>query len=144
MLKWSEELSTGYADIDHDHKMLIGMINQLAIAPNRQDIIVLEFILDELSLYVSYHFSREEQLMSSLGYAGLDKHCVSHRDFIEELKATRTKFNLKKQDLGNSLLLYLRDWLRNHILHEDKMSFGRSECGLSQAADSSSGASDLA
>jgi hemerythrin-like metal-binding protein len=139
-LKWSEDFSTGYADIDRDHKMLIGMINQLAIPENREDVTVLEFTLDELSLYVSYHFSREEKLMESLEYTDLDNHRAVHKAFIDELEETNSSFKLKRQDLGDRVLLYLRDWLRDHILHVDKISFGKSEFCITQAAIGSSGA----
>lgn len=120
VFRWDQSMSVGNATLDHDHCALIALINQLAHPSNRHDRIVLEFVLDELLSYTVSHFSREEAHMERMGFSGLDRHKTIHRRLTTELGAIRSRFLTGNQDIGDEVWQFLADWLRDHILREDR------------------------
>jgi hemerythrin len=116
---WSEELATGINEIDAQHRTLLAKIAALEQAGHdgnlRRALDTMEF----LPGYVSNHFTAEEGLMLSAGYAGLDEHRALHEAFVREYVRRKTEFEANRSLV--SLLLGLSDWLNawlNAWLHE--------------------------
>ncbi|MBF0354887.1 MAG: bacteriohemerythrin [Alphaproteobacteria bacterium] len=120
IIRWSDAMSVGNKDLDHDHQTLIGLVNQVSMPANRSDHTVLEFVLDELLGYTSAHFTREEEHLRRIGFADLDRHMEIHRTLVSELTTIRKNFYEGKGDIGEKVSEFVADWLRNHILLEDK------------------------
>jgi len=79
-------------------------------------------IIDELVGYAAFHFLFEEQLMESCGYAQLDSHRRIHQGFVHWVSNVREEFSYhRRTQLGERILGFLRDWLRDHILGEDQL-----------------------
>lgn len=120
-IKWSSVLETGVNQFDEQHKKLVSIINNLYNAI-RQDTgkQMLEKTLNELVEYTVYHFDSEEEAFRKYGYNQSHNHIKSH----EKLKAAVGQFldNYKKgkEVIGFNLMSFLQDWLKNHIMHEDK------------------------
>ncbi|MBF0168328.1 MAG: bacteriohemerythrin [Alphaproteobacteria bacterium] len=120
IIRWSDAMSVGNKDLDHDHQTLIGLVNQVSMPANRSDHTVLEFVLDELLGYTSAHFTREEEHLRRIGFADLDRHMDIHRTLVSELTTIRKNFYAGKGDIGEKVSEFVAEWLRNHILLEDK------------------------
>ena len=117
---WTPEMSVGVASLDRDHKTLIGLLNQLAAAEDRQDRINLEEVLDELVSYTLYHFEKEERMLVAAGYAELAGHAARHRSLADRVLAIRRRFfDADRPYLGDEVMEFLTNWLRGHILGED-------------------------
>jgi hemerythrin-like metal-binding protein len=55
------------------------------------------------------------------GYPQLEEHKIIHRAFVRWVTELREEYvTYGKRPLGESVLLYLRDWLSHHILGEDQ------------------------
>ena len=120
VVTWSEEMSVGVPTLDRDHKTLVGLLNQLAIAEDRQDRINLEEVLDELVSYTLYHFGKEERLMAVAGYPDFTAHAARHRSLSDRVLAIRRRFfEADRPYLGDEVMEFLTGWLRGHILSED-------------------------
>ena len=120
VVTWTEAMSVQIATLDRDHKTLVGLLNQLAIAENRQDRINLEEVLDELVSYTLYHFEKEERLLSMAGYPGLADHATSHRALADRVLTIRRRFfEADYPSLGDEVVELLTSWLSAHILGED-------------------------
>ena len=118
---WTPAMSVGVEALDTDHKMLFGLINQLAdaIAKGEADAIVAS-IINGLVDYTEYHFGREEAMMRASGYAELESHHVAHRQIIEALQHIREAYAGGFRDgIERGLLDFMRDWITGHILGED-------------------------
>ncbi|MCK4706369.1 MAG: bacteriohemerythrin [Gammaproteobacteria bacterium] len=118
LIQWSNEFTSGVNVIDADHKKLISLINHCRklLDDNRCD--ELPSILDDLHTYVNYHFKREELLMEVCEYPDLDAHRKMHQDLT-----IKVEYHIKEYGLGRetvkSLLAFLTDWLKNHIMGKD-------------------------
>lgn len=121
LVQWSEAMSLGNQHIDEQHQILIDTINQLASAESQNDRPTISMIIDELVSYTAFHFQFEEQLIEAAGYPELDKHRRIHRDFVEWVTGVREDFVYHRRErIGEQILSFLRDWLRDHILGEDQ------------------------
>ncbi|MCX7066578.1 MAG: bacteriohemerythrin [Methylococcales bacterium] len=120
-VEWTEGLSVGIQEIDEQHKVLINLINRLfdETIINQAAIGVTEEILDELIQYTIVHFAVEESLFRIFDYPAIDTHMGHHADLKAQVLELQKKI---KQGLAvnSELLLFLKKWLTNHILQEDK------------------------
>ncbi|NML28791.1 bacteriohemerythrin [Zoogloea dura] len=120
-IQWSALMSLNDPVVDHDHAVLLTLINQISLEANCHDPSAVEFVVDELVGYTLSHFGREERLLERNGYPHLDAHKKVHRRMAEEVIALRDKLrNNFTPALGEEISRYLRNWLTDHILVEDK------------------------
>ena len=118
--EWSESLSVGVPSIDRQHKVLIGLINDLHTsieAGKGQD--DAKFILKKIINYARAHFIYEEGLFTSNNYESTEEHLASHERIKTKLIELRTQSEDANFDLPDELMKFLKDWLNNHILKED-------------------------
>lgn len=122
VVQWTDAMSVGNQHIDEQHMILMDTINQLATAEAQNDRPVVAMIIDELVSYASFHFYFEEQLMADAGYPDLEKHRRIHQGFSRWIADVREDFiHRRRTQVGERILHFLRDWLRNHILDEDQL-----------------------
>lgn len=121
LVRWDDDFSVGNLHIDEQHSILIDTINQLASAESQHNYHCVLMIIDELASYAAFHFDYEERLMEAGGYPHLEEHQAIHRAFVRWVSELRDDYvTYGKRPLGESVLLYLRNWLSHHILGEDK------------------------
>lgn len=138
LVQWSDTLSVGNMHIDEQHRILIDTINQLASAESLHNHQAVSMIIDELVSYAAFHFDFEEKLMASAGYPRLEEHRQIHGSFVKWVTDFRDDFiSYGKRALGEPVLEFLRDWLRNHIMDEDQQycAYIRSESLLALDPD---------
>lgn len=87
LIEWKDEFSVGVAAIDHEHRELIELINNLhgtigAGATNDQ---VIE-ILGEIYAQISAHFALEEKVMRDIEYDAYPAHKTDHEALLDELR----------------------------------------------------------
>jgi hemerythrin-like metal-binding protein len=125
VLRWSAAMSVENEALDHDHRCIVALVNQLASPLNREDRQVQEFVLDELLGYTVTHFAREEEYMRRIGYADGDRHHCIHAALIKQLTQIRSHFLADTQGIGEMVWTFAAEWLQSHIMHED-MKYVRS------------------
>ncbi|MCP4700778.1 MAG: hemerythrin family protein [Gammaproteobacteria bacterium] len=121
IIHWSNDVSVGIQEIDEQHKVLFGMINELnqAIESGRGKE-VREEIFSKLIEYTRVHFTVEESLMRILGYPDYEKHKQEHEDLTKEVIELHAKFTNEEDHSSYDLLAFLSKWLINHIKKTDK------------------------
>ena len=119
---WKKSYELKIPEIDVQHRRLVGMINELSDAMmQQQGYRVVSHIIGEMVEYVELHFSTEETLMSEHGYPGFDDHHRVHLDLTNKVKEFKTQYESGEQDVSpQEILDFLCDWLRNHIMVDDK------------------------
>jgi hemerythrin-like metal-binding protein len=118
--KWTEDLSVGVAILDMDHQALFKMAGTFhrAFLDGHSIEIILE-TFDDLIDYTSEHFRNEEYFMDKYDYPSLEDHKKIHENIVDKLKSLRQDFVDGKPAIESKLFLFLKEWLRNHILEED-------------------------
>ncbi len=120
LIEWNSDLSVNVAEIDKEHKKLVGLVNELHEAmKSGKGKEVLGKILTELEEYTKTHFSHEEEILGKHGYPAIFSHKKEHQNLISAVQEYK-----KKGEAGNLFTLeiskFLKDWLTNHILKTDK------------------------
>ena len=119
---WSDELSVGNQFIDNDHKKLIKMINNFhnAMQEGRGKEVISK-VLNNLFIYTSEHFKREEDEMLRIKYALFEDHRRKHQQLISQVENLQTDLDNGKIMLTTKVSDFLKDWLYSHILQTDKL-----------------------
>lgn len=120
LVTWQANYALGMAEIDEQHKMLFDIMNRLwdGIVRNARASEMTP-MLEELERYTVMHFTEEETFMRSIGYPQIDAHVALHRRFVQKITEEKAKTE-QGERTSLELLHFLRDWLVNHILVEDK------------------------
>ena len=120
LVHWQNSYALGMEEIDEQHKMLFDIMNRLwdGIVRNAPAASMTP-LLEELERYTVLHFTEEETFMRSIHYPQIDAHMALHRRFVQKIQDEKAK-TMNGQPTSLELLHFLRDWLVNHILVEDK------------------------
>ncbi len=118
--EWNDNLSVGVPSIDRQHKVLIALINDLHISieigKGQSDA---KLILKKIINYAIAHFIYEESLFTSKNYVATKEHLASHENIKTKLLDLKTKSEDANFNLSEELMVFLKNWLNNHILKED-------------------------
>ncbi len=121
IVTWSDEYTVDIQEIDEQHKRLIDIINELyeALAA-KKDRDKVATVLNELVEYTKVHFAVEETLMRIFHYEDYDAHKEIHDRIVARVLDFQAKFNAGNDSVGMELLLFLKEWLFDHINKVDK------------------------
>ncbi len=119
---WKETYSVHVAALDRQHQQLFSLIAELndALAAGKGNAIVAT-ILEQLVDYTVSHFAAEEKLMERYGFPGLEEHRCKHRALTEQVNGLIQDFKAGNVGVSVSLMLFLRSWLKDHILGTDQL-----------------------
>ena len=120
VVEWSDAIAMNIPMVDHDHRILLELINQIANSENANDPTAVKFVLDELVNYTNFHFKREEDVLAEVGYPDLDEHRQLHSEMIAEVIDLQRRFDDRNDSVGGELSQFLAMWLVNHIMYEDR------------------------
>lgn len=134
LITWKPEYSVNDAELDSHHQKLFRIINTVyKNVMTSQKVESILPMLDELSAYTRYHFSAEEQYLRERGFPDIEDHLAKHREFTLQIEVLRTNYNDNDLDVSGDLIVFLGEWLLNHVLKED-----RKYSNLSLAAENAS------
>lgn len=120
-VEWSDVLSVGIEEIDVQHQVLVGLVNEMhdAIRLHHSSDVV-HGILGKLAEYTRIHFAVEESLMRILDYPDYEAHKTQHEGLIQAVQDLQEKVNTGKASVGFELMHFLKVWLTKHIIESDK------------------------
>ena len=118
---WDDNYRTGIDEIDHDHKELVNLINDLyeAMQDGCGGALLLP-IFSALKRYTEDHFAKEEDYMIKCDAPDRDKHLQEHRRMEEKLADLENRHRHGEAAISLQTLTFLRDWLKNHICVVDQ------------------------
>lgn len=121
MFQWTDVMSVGVASMDHQHKQLFQLINQLyeAMQAGKGDQLIQD-ILMKLSGYTRTHFAAEEEILRKIRYPGLNSQIALHKAFVDKVGQMTRDVKGGKKIATVSLATFLKDWLVTHIQKEDR------------------------
>ena len=114
---WDESLDVSVAEMNEQHRVLIGLMNIL-YSKNEQgaDKSALLDSVEDLLRYVVQHFSEEEAYMAQIAFPNLEAHKTLHGRLLEDLHRFADAFkNSEEHKLSKEFALFLNLWLATHI-----------------------------
>jgi hemerythrin len=121
-ITWTKKMSVGVAELDDDHKALLGLLNDLhdGIAAGHGTE-RLGRVLDGLTEYAGTHFAREEEFFAQTAYPAAAEHILEHRALTRLVLDVQARYRKGKFDaLSLETMSFLKDWLREHVQGSDK------------------------
>ena len=117
---WEERYNIQVEAIDAQHRRLVDLMNHLIDIQGQEtsddDIID---ILGALTNYLGDHFETEEQMMIDHGYPEFESHREEHQAFVTQTAYFIATFRDSGASLKRDILLFLKDWLVDHIIKTD-------------------------
>ncbi|MFO7569063.1 MAG: bacteriohemerythrin [Smithellaceae bacterium] len=112
-ITWEPMYSVHVEVIDEQHRKLFDTVNRLidVFESGSDDLMP---VIHELVSYISVHFHQEHMVMMNAGYPDLLKHTEEHRKFTEKVGQFLKAYSEGDRELGLSMLLYLKEWIRDH------------------------------
>ncbi|MGF7142750.1 hemerythrin-like metal-binding protein [Anaerotaenia torta] len=122
VFEWKAEFSVMHDGMDEQHKVLIGMLNDIEEMIKREKFgyINLVDIVERLESYVRIHFDYEEELMLRHSYPLIMEHTKEHNIFRDKLQNTYVLDIEQPKDFYYEMWDYLTKWLANHIMKVDR------------------------
>lgn len=122
-LVWCSDYQIGVPEIDGEHRDIIDHFTKLyELMKVGQANDYCGELLEFLEYYVVHHFDHEEALMQQHGYPEYEGHSELHKEFKAHVKRMLGEYSssdVKPIDLIK-LNLFIKGWLSQHILIEDK------------------------
>jgi len=117
---WKNMYSLKIHEIDEQHKVLVKFINELYVSVSKkQDTEKSREIITKMSEYALFHFATEEAYFKKVNYDKSEEHILQHQSFIKKVSEFK-EISDKNHPLTFRLVQYLKIWLTDHILIEDK------------------------
>ena len=87
LIEWKEQYSLGVPEVDHEHRELIDLINELyaSVIGSGSDLTVADF-LGELYARVGAHFALEEKIMRDNNYDEYRDHKSDHERLLDDIR----------------------------------------------------------
>jgi hemerythrin len=118
LIEWRDEFNTGDRSVDHEHRELVDLINELhgklgESAASRDDI---EEFLGEINTKISAHFALEERLMRQAQYAEFEAHKDNHEELLDDIRDIMINYDEGAYaDFEETLADNLNRWFTEHF-----------------------------
>lgn len=121
LIEWRKEFETGVADVDHEHRELVDLINRLheSIVGGANSSRIAEF-LGEVFARIAAHFALEESIMRKHTYDEYDAHKAEHEKLLDEIRDIMdAQQDSPSPAYAEGLSITVRDWFVNHFKSKD-------------------------
>lgn len=115
MTELSETFILECEELDKDHKRLVEMVDDIAAKLDSGECENCKKLVVEFVNYAKGHFVREEQLLTKVGYPGVEKHRKHHSqlfqkmEHIVEFAGSVAENDLARESLKKELLFFIYD-----------------------------------
>jgi hemerythrin len=121
LMTWTDDLSVGIRLIDEQHRVLLGLINELHAGMRaRKSDAVLVGVVKRLKEYTVKHFGQEEEYFDRYGYPETAAHKELHAKLVQQVLDFETALKSGKTKVTMDIMRFLKDWLVKHIMGTDK------------------------
>ncbi|MBL8699631.1 MAG: hemerythrin family protein [Alphaproteobacteria bacterium] len=121
LIEWRTEFETGIAEVDHEHRELVELINALhreidAAAPKP----AVAAFLGEVLSRISAHFALEESAMRRRRYDAYVEHKADHEKLLDDLRDIMDAHHDDRAvDYAGDLKRAVQDWFVAHFKTHD-------------------------
>ncbi|MDD5251577.1 MAG: bacteriohemerythrin [Patescibacteria group bacterium] len=120
MFQWTQEMSVNVKEIDVQHQVFVGIINELlGIYDQVARRAVLDAVLAKLRSYAEFHFKTEEKYFILFDYEEKIEHTLEHRAMLAKIETYLQRFETG-EDVTDDAFRFVVDWLSVHLMEHDK------------------------
>ncbi len=116
LLQWKPEYSVGVDSIDHEHREMIDLINdiykRLESDTNEEQI---EACLGDIFSTISMHFALEEKVMRNSNYAEYQAHKEDHENLLDQIRDLMDDYDVDSSAGAARLEQGLSSWFAGHF-----------------------------
>ena len=119
LINWRDEFSVGVDAVDHEHREMIELINDLddVMGKNADHADVVRS-LGEIYARIAAHFALEEKIMRDVRYTSFEPHKQDHEFLLDELSEVIDSVDADgrydREDLSRTLDRWFSDHFRTH------------------------------
>jgi hemerythrin-like metal-binding protein len=118
--EWKEEYNTGIGFLDEQHKYFLGIIKDLdSFLKEGACEASASRIFFSLAHYAEHFMIQEEINFKDFQFPRLKEHKELHAAFVKRVVQFKTDYQTDVGHTCETMLDYLIDWFRNHILKYD-------------------------
>jgi len=123
LIEWKAEFSVGNAAVDHEHRELIQLINDVhAAIDSGANTDRLAAGLGEIYAQIAAHFALEEKIMRDAGYADFGPHKADHESLLDQLADIIDGVEIGNKLDDRDLSSRLNRWFTEHFgTHDAKL-----------------------
>jgi len=127
LIQWRKEFETGIADVDHEHRELVDLINDLHDKVQAgDDRAHIQQFLGEVFARIAAHFALEESIMRKHRYDEYRAHKSEHEALLDDIRDIMDDVEKDKtEDYRSALSGTVRDWFVNHFKSKDARLHGK-------------------
>jgi len=118
LLEWRDEFKTGNPSVDHEHRELIELINELheKLRETSRNSDEISDFLGEIYARISAHFALEERLMREKAYVDYPEHKADHDRLLNDIGDIMDDYDSGSFDnLEKTLAKRLQNWFTTHF-----------------------------
>jgi len=120
LIRWRKEYELGIADVDHEHRELVELINDTYADATRPDAATsFGEMLGEILARISAHFALEERIMRECRYDGYEEHKADHERLLDEIRDRMDEYDDGRVPDLNVFAAGLEDWFGGHFGSHD-------------------------
>lgn len=120
LIEWKDEFATGIPDVDHEHRQLIELINELHRATSgTQSNYPVPAFLGEIYAHVAAHFALEEKIMRERNYDQYRDHKSDHERLLDELRDIMDDYEENAYFDDAEFAEHLNHWFVDHFKTRD-------------------------
>lgn len=124
LMTWTkEQFGTDVSVHDQEHQTIFALVNALAEAVKAGERKSIGNHLDALITTVAKHFASEEGNMARAAFPQATAHKAEHDKLVSTCLDLQKKFHAGAAEITAETLVFVRDWLVNHIPSIDR-SYG--------------------
>lgn len=123
MIVWDASYSVNNSELDAQHKKWLEIINDLLASQEKNGGASADTSGEALTAMLHYarqHFMAEEKYMREIGFPETVAHIRIHNEFYGQVSSSLLAAESGGQVAAADLLRFMRGWLLEHILNEDK------------------------
>lgn len=120
LIEWDDRFSVGLPAVDHEHRELIGLINETHARIGRPgaELTVPDF-LGEIYARISAHFALEETIMRRRKYDEFATHKADHERLLDDIRDIMDTFDYGAAYDETAFAERLRRWFMEHFKTHD-------------------------
>ncbi len=121
LIEWRTDFDTGITDVDHEHKELVRLINNLheTLASDASSDTISAF-LGEIFARISAHFALEESIMRKYSYDQYSEHKKDHEKLLDDIRDIMDNYEAGKyMAYEEAFANVVHDWFVGHFKEQD-------------------------